>query len=63
VVASGAPREVLTPALMAEVFRVRAAVVDHPLTGDPVIAFEHRTSPRREWSSARQLRGRVRSRR
>jgi iron complex transport system ATP-binding protein len=33
---------------MAEVFRVRAAVVDHPLTGDPVIAFDHRTSPRRE---------------
>lgn len=42
VVASGAPREVLTPALMAEVFGVRAAVVDHPLTGDPLIAFDHR---------------------
>ncbi|MGW0882670.1 ABC transporter ATP-binding protein [Streptomyces sp. NPDC002671] len=43
VVASGPPREVLTPALMAEVFGVRAAVVDHPLTGDPLIAFDHRT--------------------
>ncbi|GHE06695.1 ABC transporter ATP-binding protein [Streptomyces alanosinicus] len=43
VVASGTPREVLTPALMAEVFGVRAAVVDHPLTGDPLIAFDHRT--------------------
>ncbi|MFD8868479.1 hypothetical protein ACFV1F_29810 [Streptomyces sp. NPDC059590] len=26
---------------MAEVFGVRAAVVDHPLTGDPLIAFDH----------------------
>ncbi|MFI9760193.1 ABC transporter ATP-binding protein [Streptomyces sp. NPDC051963] len=42
VVASGPPRGVLTPALMAEVFGVRAAVVDHPLTGDPLIAFDHR---------------------
>ncbi|GGS62443.1 ABC transporter ATP-binding protein [Streptomyces cinerochromogenes] len=42
VVASGSPREVLTPALMAQVFGVRAAVVDHPLTGDPLIAFDHR---------------------
>ncbi|MFF5018961.1 ABC transporter ATP-binding protein [Streptomyces sp. NPDC001165] len=42
VVASGPPRDVLTPALMAEVFGVRAAVVDHPLTGDPLIAFDHR---------------------
>ncbi|UNO44202.1 ABC transporter ATP-binding protein [Streptomyces sp. MST-110588] len=42
VVASGAPREVLTPELLAEVFGVRAAVVDHPLTGDPLIAFDHR---------------------
>ncbi|WP_438295428.1 ABC transporter ATP-binding protein [Streptomyces sp. HUAS TT7] len=42
-VASGSPREVLTPALLGEVFGVRAAVVDHPLTGDPLIAFDHRT--------------------
>lgn len=42
VVASGPPREVLTPALMAEVFGVRAVVVDHPLTGDPLIAVDHR---------------------
>ncbi|NGO12671.1 ABC transporter ATP-binding protein [Streptomyces sp. HC44] len=42
VVASGPVREVLTPALLAEVFGVRAAVVDHPLTGDPLIAFDHR---------------------
>ncbi|MGA4842188.1 ABC transporter ATP-binding protein [Streptomyces sp. G45] len=42
VVASGPPREVLTPALIEEVFGVRAAVVGHPLTGDPLIAFDHR---------------------
>ncbi|MFF9098581.1 ABC transporter ATP-binding protein [Streptomyces sp. NPDC014776] len=42
VVASGPPREVLTPALLAEVFGVRAAVVEHPLTGDPLIAVDHR---------------------
>ncbi|WP_329576991.1 ABC transporter ATP-binding protein [Kitasatospora sp. NBC_01250] len=43
VVASGPPREVLTPALLAAVFGVRAAVVPHPLTGDPLIAFDHHT--------------------
>ncbi|MGP4088557.1 ABC transporter ATP-binding protein [Streptomyces sp. KR55] len=43
VVASGPPREVLRPALLAEVFGVRAAVVEHPLTGDPLIAFDHRS--------------------
>ena len=42
-VASGAPREVLTADLLAEVFGVRAAVVEHPLTGDPLIAFDHRS--------------------
>lgn len=42
VVASGTPREVLTAELLAEVFGVRAAVVEHPLTGDPLIAFDHR---------------------
>ncbi|MDH6522988.1 iron complex transport system ATP-binding protein [Streptomyces sp. SAI-135] len=42
VVASGPPREVLTPELIGEVFGVRAAVVDHPLTGDLLIAFDHR---------------------
>jgi iron complex transport system ATP-binding protein len=42
VVASGPPREVLTPRLLAEVFGVCAAVIDHPLTGDPLIAIDHR---------------------
>ncbi|WP_324608871.1 ABC transporter ATP-binding protein [Streptomyces sp. NRRL S-1813] len=41
-VASGTPRAVLTPQLPAEVFEVRAAVTEHPLTGDPLIAFDHR---------------------
>ncbi|GAB2719930.1 ABC transporter ATP-binding protein [Kitasatospora kifunensis] len=41
-VASGPPREVLTPELLEKVFGVRAAVLEHPLTGDPLIAFDHR---------------------
>jgi iron complex transport system ATP-binding protein len=40
-VASGAPAEVLTPELLNEVFGVRAAVVAHPLTGDPLIAYDY----------------------
>lgn len=43
IVASGTPRQVLTPDLLADVFGVRAAVVEHPLTGDPLIAFDHRS--------------------
>ncbi|MFC7817943.1 ABC transporter ATP-binding protein [Streptomyces sp. NPDC057367] len=38
-VASGAPAEVLTPSLVAEVFGVRASVVPHPLTGDPQLLY------------------------
>ncbi|HWM40497.1 MAG TPA: ABC transporter ATP-binding protein [Streptomyces sp.] len=41
VVASGPPRDVLTPPVLLDVFGVRAAVVDHPLTGHPLIAFDH----------------------
>jgi iron complex transport system ATP-binding protein len=44
-VASGAPADVLTPGLLAEVFGVRAAVVAHPLTGDPLIAFDYLGEP------------------
>ncbi|ONH36691.1 MULTISPECIES: ABC transporter ATP-binding protein [Protofrankia] len=43
IVASGAPQQVLTPALLAAVFGVRAAVVEHPLTGDALIAYDHHT--------------------
>ncbi|MER5363003.1 hypothetical protein ABTZ94_34230, partial [Streptomyces sp. NPDC002785] len=42
-VASGTPLEVFTPDLPAEVFGVRAAAVEHPSTGDPLIAFDHRS--------------------
>ncbi|WP_406300605.1 ABC transporter ATP-binding protein (plasmid) [Embleya sp. NBC_00888] len=42
--ASGPPREVLTPELLAEVFGIRAVILDHPLTGDPLIAVDHRTT-------------------
>ncbi|MEU7640103.1 MULTISPECIES: ABC transporter ATP-binding protein [unclassified Streptomyces] len=52
VIASGPPRDVLTPGLLAEVFGVRAAVVDHPLTGDPLIAFDHRAPAGTETATA-----------
>ncbi|MFE3113614.1 ABC transporter ATP-binding protein [Kitasatospora indigofera] len=57
VVASGTPREVLTPELLAKVFGVRAAVVEHPLTGDPLIAFDHRepVGPHRSGGAGRAL--------
>ncbi|MDO0917045.1 ABC transporter ATP-binding protein [Streptomyces sp. DT2A-34] len=45
VVASRPPRELLQPALSAEVFGVRATVADHPLAGAPLIAFAHRPPP------------------
>lgn len=37
--AAGAPRDVLTPALIAEVWGVRADVLVHPRTGAPVIVY------------------------
>lgn len=40
VVADGAPHEVLTPELIAEVYKVRAHVLAHPSTGRPLIAFD-----------------------
>ncbi|MGP4111767.1 ABC transporter ATP-binding protein [Streptomyces sp. 4N509B] len=38
-VTAGAPREVLTPELVREVFGVAATVVPHPLTGDPQLLY------------------------
>jgi iron complex transport system ATP-binding protein len=38
VVAAGAPADVLTPALVLEVYGVHAEVLEHPLTGRPLIA-------------------------
>ncbi|MBW4716603.1 heme ABC transporter ATP-binding protein [Saccharothrix obliqua] len=41
VVASGTAEEVLTPEVLADVFRVRAHVVRHPVSGVPQLLFEH----------------------
>ncbi|MFD9943865.1 hypothetical protein ACFWYW_29810 [Nonomuraea sp. NPDC059023] len=41
--APGPPAEVLTAALLAEAFGVRAEVVAHPLPGGVLIAFDHTT--------------------
>ncbi|WP_444961463.1 ABC transporter ATP-binding protein [Nocardiopsis sp. M1B1] len=38
-VAAGAPDQVLTPALLLEVFGIEASVVPHPLTGDPQLLY------------------------
>ncbi|MEU0242583.1 ABC transporter ATP-binding protein [Nocardiopsis sp. NPDC006198] len=38
-VAAGSPDEVLTPALLREVFGIEASVVPHPLTGDPQVLY------------------------
>lgn len=38
VVAAGAPADVLTPELIHDVYGVHAAVLEHPLTGRPLIA-------------------------
>jgi len=40
VVAAGPPEEVLAPELLAEVYGVRALVLEHPTTGRPLVAFE-----------------------
>ena len=39
VVAAGAPREVLTAAVIGEVYGVTATILEHPVTGAPLIAF------------------------
>ncbi|MEU4567950.1 ABC transporter ATP-binding protein [Micromonospora sp. NPDC023956] len=39
VVATGAPAEVLTPGLLADVYGVHADVVAHPVTGRPTITY------------------------
>ncbi|MGH3858107.1 ABC transporter ATP-binding protein [Actinokineospora sp.] len=40
IVASGRPAEVFTPQLVAEVFGVRAFVVDHPVSGAPQLLYD-----------------------
>ncbi|HET8779117.1 MAG TPA: ABC transporter ATP-binding protein, partial [Agromyces sp.] len=39
VVAAGAPHDVLTPALIHDVWHVEAEVLEHPSTGRPLIAY------------------------
>jgi len=39
-VAAGTPDEVLTPAMLREVFGIEASVVPHPLTGDPQLLYQ-----------------------
>ena len=41
VVAAGAPREVLTPGLLGQVFGIRVLVDAHPLTGAPRVTPVH----------------------
>jgi iron complex transport system ATP-binding protein len=44
-VASGTPREVLVPELIAKVFHVTAHVVRHPTTGVPQLLFDQEVTP------------------
>ncbi|WP_416904460.1 ABC transporter ATP-binding protein [Micromonospora echinospora] len=46
-VATGTPREVLTPDLLHDVFGVRVTVVAHPLTGDPQLLYSLQSSTER----------------
>ena len=56
--AAGAPGAVLTPALIREVWRVEATVLEHPTTGRPLIAYSEvaeraSVAPDRHGASAR----------
>lgn len=51
VVASGCPRDTLTPALIASVYGVRADITEHPADGSPLIAL----SPLSESDAAGRL--------
>ncbi|MCP3817585.1 ABC transporter ATP-binding protein [Streptomyces sp. A3M-1-3] len=52
-VATGAPGEVLTPALLADIYRVKAEVTEHPRTGIPQVTV----LPGLEWASNERLNG------
>ncbi|MFD2649735.1 ABC transporter ATP-binding protein [Devosia albogilva] len=39
IVAEGAPEDVLTPALLRDVYGIEASVIAHPVTGKPLIAY------------------------
>ncbi|TDE56556.1 ABC transporter ATP-binding protein [Nonomuraea mesophila] len=51
-VASGSPREVLTEALLRDVFGVEARVVPHPLTGVPQVLYDLGSATSREGTPA-----------
>jgi iron complex transport system ATP-binding protein len=56
--AAGTPRDVLTPALIREVWGVEASVLEHPATGRPLIAYSEvadraPVAPDRHGASAR----------
>lgn len=40
VVAAGTPEQVLTPALLAEIYRISVTVLPHPTTGRPLLAVD-----------------------
>jgi iron complex transport system ATP-binding protein len=44
VVATGSPAAVLTADILREVYRVEATILDHPVTGRPLIAYSHQTA-------------------
>ncbi|MGW0917038.1 heme ABC transporter ATP-binding protein [Streptomyces sp. NPDC002784] len=50
VVAQGTPRDVLTPALLKDVYRVEADITEHPRTGQPQVTLltGHQPAPRQE---------------
>jgi len=50
--AAGAPADVLTPALIREVWGVEADVLEHPATGRPLIAFSEVARDRAEAAAA-----------
>ncbi|KQQ93360.1 hypothetical protein ASF62_16870 [Leifsonia sp. Leaf325] len=55
VVAAGDPATVLTPDLVLDVYGVRAAVLRHPLTGRPLLAFAEGSPATAEISSTLDL--------
>jgi iron complex transport system ATP-binding protein len=44
VVATGSPAAVLTADMLREVYRVEATILDHPVTGRPLIAYSPQTA-------------------
>lgn len=60
VVASGAPADTLTPALIERVYGVRADVIPHPTDGTPLITFSPLPAPLPALPEPRENNGRTR---